>query len=48
MVGANGFPVSHFAVPDWGVLRGGRDLIAPAVGLTSAGSMHIVVVLPAP
>jgi hypothetical protein len=27
--GANGFPASHFAVPDWDVLRGVRDLIAP-------------------
>jgi hypothetical protein len=29
MAGANGFPASHFAVPDWDVLRGGRGLIAP-------------------
>jgi len=29
MAGANGFPASHFTVPDWDVLRGGGDLIAP-------------------
>jgi len=35
----------HFAVPDWDVLRGGRDLIAPLSRFISPSSMHMVVFL---